>query len=90
MNTFYNNKKSFDKFLPDISLIDHRLVESMKGLDAAINILTKHPLSPVLFITAYEPLYRETFNDPFFRQKVFSVYEASLEKIESTMLSLVN
>jgi DNA-binding NtrC family response regulator len=87
-----NVMTDFDKFVPDISLIDHRLVGSMDGLGAAIKILTKHPSSRVLFITGYEPLYREIFNDPFFKDKKISVLmkPVLLEKIESTILRLVN
>jgi len=87
-----NVMSDFDKFVPDISLIDHRLVGSMDGLGAAIKILTKHPSSRVLFITGYEPLYREIFNDPFFKDKKISVLmkPVLLEKIESTILRLVN
>ena len=82
----------FDKFVPDISLIDHRLAGSRDGLGAAIRILTKHPSSPVLFITGYEPLRREIFNDPFFKDKNISVLikPVLLEKIETTLLGLVN
>jgi len=87
-----NVMSDFDKFVPDASLIDYRLFGSTNGVDAAIKILTKHPSSSVLLITGYLPLYREIFNNPFFRDKKIAVLAKPvlLEKIETALLGLVN
>jgi len=82
----------FDRILPDISLIDHRLPGSRSGLEAAIEILTKYPLYPVLFITGFDPLRKEILNNPFFKDKKFSVLikPVLLKEIEINLLKLVN
>jgi DNA-binding NtrC family response regulator len=86
-----NIMADFEKNLPDISLIDYRLLGHKSGIDAAIEILTKYPLSPILFITAYEPFRKEILNNPFFEDKSIDVLikPVRLNEIEKVMLNLV-
>jgi DNA-binding NtrC family response regulator len=87
-----NIMSDFDRILPDISLIDHRLPGGRSGLEAAIEILTKYPLHPVLFITGFDLLRKEILNNPFFKDKKFSVLikPILLKEIEINLLKLVN
>jgi len=82
----------FDKNVPDISLIDYKLPGDRSGVDAAIEILTKYPLSLIIFITAYEPVRKEILNNPFFKDKNVHVLikPVRLIGIEEVMLNLVN
>jgi DNA-binding NtrC family response regulator len=86
-----NIMADFDKNLPDICLMDYKLPGHTSGVNAAIEILTKYPLSPILFITAYEPLRKEIFNNPFFKDKNIDVLikPVRLNEIEKVMLNLV-
>jgi len=76
----------------EIYLIDYRLPGNKNGIDIAIQILDKFPSAPILFITAYENLHKEISKNPIFYEKNVDVLlkPVKLDKIESTMLSLMN
>jgi DNA-binding NtrC family response regulator len=76
----------------EIYLIDYRLPGNKNGIDIAIQILDKFPSAPILFITAYENLHKEISKNPIFHGKNVDVLlkPVKLDKIESTMVSLMN
>lgn len=82
---------SLGKGEPDIFLIDYRLPGGKNGIDLAIEILTKYPSMPILFITAYEPLKGEVVKYPIFQGKKIQILlkPVTLPEIEITMLNLV-
>ncbi len=82
---------SLGKGEPDIFLIDYRLPGGKNGIDLAIEILTKYPLMPILFITAYEPLKAEVVKYSIFQGKKIQILlkPVTLPEIEITMLNLV-
>ena len=76
----------------EIFLIDYRLPGSKNGVDIAIQILDNLPSAPILFITAYENLHKEISKNSIFHGKNIEVLlkPVKLDKIESTMVSLMN
>jgi DNA-binding NtrC family response regulator len=83
---------AFQKETPDVYLIDYRLPGNKNGIDVAMEILNKFPSAPILFITAYEPLYRKVSKNPIFYDKNIEILlkPAKLDQIENSMLNLVN
>jgi len=81
-----------EKETPDVYLIDYRLPGNKNGIDVAIEILNKYPSSPILFITAFEPLDREISKHPIFYDKKLDVLlkPIKLDEIENSILNLVN
>jgi DNA-binding NtrC family response regulator len=81
----------FDKNLPDICLIDYKIPGHKSGMDAAVEILTKYPLTPILFITAYDQFQKEIVNNAFFMDKNVRVLikPVRLSEIEKVILELV-
>ena len=59
----------FEKYKPDLIIIDHKLPGIKNGLQAAKEILTKFPSARILIITAHEDIKNELNNDDFFRNK---------------------
>ena len=61
------------------------------GVDIAIEILTRIPSAPILFITAYEQLDKEISNNPVFYNKNIEVLvkPVKLDIIESTIFDPV-
>jgi DNA-binding NtrC family response regulator len=86
-----NIMSDFEKNLPDICLIDYIIPGHKSGMDAAIEILTKYPLTPIIFITAYEQFEKEVINNAFFKDKNIRVLikPLRLTKIEKVILDLV-
>jgi DNA-binding NtrC family response regulator len=82
----------FEKETLDVYLIDYRLPGNKNGIDVALEILNKFPSAPILFITAYEPLYREISKNPIFYDKNLEILlkPVKLDQIESAMLNLMN
>ena len=76
---------------PNICLIDHRLYGTKDGIDLAVEILDKYPLSPILFITANEFLESELSKHRIFDGKKLKVLvkPVRLHEIEEHMLDLV-
>jgi DNA-binding LytR/AlgR family response regulator len=80
-----------DKLRSDVYMIDFRLPGNKNGVDIAIEILTRIPSAPILFITAYEQLDKEISNNPVFYNKNIEVLvkPVKLDIIESTIFDLV-
>ncbi len=81
-----------DSLRSDIYMIDFRLPGNKNGIDIAIEILTRFPSAPILFITAYEHLHKEISKNPVFYNKNIEVLvkPVKLDIIESTIFHLVN
>jgi CheY-like chemotaxis protein len=86
-----NIMPDFEKNLPDICLIDYKIPGHKSGMDAAIEILTKYPLTPIIFITAYYRFQNEIINNAFFKDKNIRVLikPVRLTEIEKVILDLV-
>jgi DNA-binding NtrC family response regulator len=63
----------FNKNQPDICLIDYKLPGNKNGIEAAIEILNKHPSMPILFITAHESIEEEFSKYPMLQDKNIQV-----------------
>jgi DNA-binding LytR/AlgR family response regulator len=76
---------------PNMYVIDHKLPGSKDGIDLAIEILTKYPSSPILFVTANEYLDSELSKHRIFDGKKIKTLlkPARLQQIENDMLELV-
>ena len=87
-----NLMAALEKNLPDICILDYKFPNSSNGLEAATNLLKKYPAMPILFITAYEQLFKKIDAMRFFNDKKFSVLikPVMLAKIEEEILRLTN
>jgi len=83
--------KEIDSLRSDIYMIDFRLPGNKNGIDIAIEILTRFPSAPLLFITAYEHLHKEISKNPVFYNMNIEVIEKpiKLDINESTIFHLV-
>ena len=59
----------FEKYRPDLVIIDYKLPGLKNGLQAARDIFAKFPSAKILIITAYENIKEQLNNDEFFRNK---------------------
>jgi DNA-binding NarL/FixJ family response regulator len=59
----------YEKYAPDIVIIDYKLPGKKNGIQAAKEILIKYPSARVLIITAYESVKDELKKDEFFKAK---------------------
>lgn len=59
----------FEKYRPDLVIIDYKLPGLKNGLQAAREIFAKFPSARILIITAYENIKGQLNNDEFFRNK---------------------
>ena len=59
----------FEKYRPDLVIIDYKLPGLKNGLQAARDIFAKFPSAKILIITAYENIIEQLNNDEFFRNK---------------------
>lgn len=77
---------------PDIFVIDYRLPGAKNGIDAAVEILTTLPSAPILFVTADESALSIVAKDPLLANSRVQMLlkPVKLEKLEETMLELVN
>jgi DNA-binding LytR/AlgR family response regulator len=80
----------FEKYVPDICLIDYKIPGHKSGMDAAIEILTKYPLTPIMFITAYDQFQKEINDNAFFKDKNIRILikPVRLTEIEKIILEL--
>src|SRR5688500_1513880 len=86
-----NTMSDFEKYLPDICVMDYKIPGHKSGKDAAIEILTKYPLTPIIFITAYDQFQKEIANDVFFKDKIIRVLikPIRLTEIEKVIVDLM-
>jgi DNA-binding NtrC family response regulator len=54
---------------PDLYIIDYRIPGNLNGVEVAIEILKKFPLSCIIFITAFEMLEKELSKHEIFCDK---------------------
>ena len=59
----------FEKYRPDLVIIDYKLPGLKNGLQAARDIFAKFHSAKILIITAYENIKEQLNNDEFFRNK---------------------
>jgi DNA-binding NarL/FixJ family response regulator len=59
----------FEKYRPDLVIIDYKLPGLKNGLQAAREIFAKFPSARILIITGYENIKEQLNNDEFFRNK---------------------
>jgi DNA-binding response OmpR family regulator len=59
----------YEKYMPDLAIIDYILPGKKNGLQAAKEILRRHTLAPILLITAFENVKKEIIADEFFIDK---------------------
>ncbi|HEY7776907.1 MAG TPA: response regulator [Nitrososphaeraceae archaeon] len=83
---------NFVKNHPDIVLLDYRFTGVKTGIDVAIEILTKYPLFPILFITGYEQLRIDILGYPILQGKNISILikPVFLKSIEAAISNLVS
>ena len=83
-------KVGIEKETPDVYLIDYRLPSNKNGIDVAIEILSRYPSASIVFITAFELLYREITKHPIFYDKNIDVLikPVKLNDIENSILNL--
>ena len=83
--------KEFLKNRPDLVLMDYKMTGHKNGIEAAIEILTKYPLFPILFISAYEQLQGDILNYSIFKDKKITILfkPVFLKEIEENILKLV-
>jgi len=77
----------FEKTMPDVCLIDYRLVGNTNGIDAALKILNKYPSTPILIITGYGHVSEELRKHPELVGKNIEVLlkPVKMTKIEDAM-----
>jgi DNA-binding response OmpR family regulator len=82
----------FDKFQPDIAIIDYRLPGNKSGLEAAIQIYLKYPSAAILIVTAYETVIEEVSNEKIFQGKKFNILikPIKLISLENKMYEVLN
>jgi DNA-binding response OmpR family regulator len=88
--TANNIMSDYEGVHPDIMLMDYRL-PGKNGLNAAIEIFSKYPHVPILFITAYDRLSAETSKYPILGNKVIQILTkpVKLVEIEHALKNLV-
>jgi len=88
--TANNIMDEYENTHPDITIIDYKL-PGKDGIDAAIELLTKYPSAPILFVTAYDNLNKEILRNHIFENKHIDILlkPVKLIKIETCMFNLV-
>ena len=83
--------ENFEQSGPDICIIDYLLRNSENGIDAAIKILDKNRMMPILFITGYESFIDELPKYPILQDKNIHVLlkPVHLPRIDDTILSMI-
>jgi DNA-binding NtrC family response regulator len=87
-----NILRDFEKNKPDICLIDYALPGDKNGIDAAIEIVSKYPSMPILFITGHESKREDLLKHPVLQDKNIEtlVKPVKLLQLEFAVLDIVN
>ena len=87
-----NILRDFEKNKPDICLIDYALPGDKNGIDAAIEIVSKYPSMPILFITGHESKREDLLKHPMLQDKNVEtlVKPVKLLELEFAVLDTVN
>jgi DNA-binding NtrC family response regulator len=82
----------FEKNKPDICLIDYALPGDKNGIDAAIEIVSKYPSMPILFITGHESKREDLLKHPMLQDKNVEILvkPVKLLELECAVLDIVN
>ena len=86
-----NILRDFEKNKPDICLIDYALPGDKNGIDAAIEIVSKYPSMPILFITGHESKREDLLKHPMLQDKNVEtlVKPVKLLQLEFAVLNIV-
>ena len=63
----------YEKYMPDLVIIDYKLPGKKNGLQATREILGKYSLTPILLVTAFENVKEELSKDEFFSDKKIQI-----------------
>lgn len=87
-----NILRDFEKNKPDICLIDYALPGDKNGIDAAIEIVSKYPSMPILFITGHESKREDLLKHPMLQNKNVEILvkPVKLLQLEFAVLDIVN
>ena len=87
-----NILRDFEKNKPDICLIDYALPGDKNGIDAAIEIVSKYPSMPILFITGHESKREDLLKHPMLQDKNVEtlVKPVKLLQLEFAVLDIVS
>lgn len=87
-----NILRDFEKNKPDICLIDYALPGDKNGIDAAIEIVSKYPSMPILFITGHESKRDDLLKHPMLQDKNVEILvkPVKLLQLEFAVLDIVN
>ena len=87
-----NILRDFEKNKPDICLIDYALPGDKNGIDAAIEIVSKYPSMPILFITGHESKREDLLKHPMLQDKNVEILvkPVKLLQLEFAVLDIVN
>jgi DNA-binding NtrC family response regulator len=82
----------YEKYMPDIVIIDYKLPGRMNGLQATREILDKYPLTPILLVTAFENVKEELSKDEFFSDKKIQILikPVKLVRLAETIQNIKN
>jgi DNA-binding NtrC family response regulator len=86
-----NILRDFEKNKPDICLIDYALPGDKNGIDAAIEIVSKYPSMPILFITGHESKREDLLKHPMLQDKNVEILvkPVKLLQLEFAVLNIV-
>jgi len=87
-----NILRDFEENKPDICLIDYALPGDKNGIDAAIEIVSKYPSMPILFITGHESKREDLLKHPMLQDKNVEILvkPVKLLQLEFAVLNIVN
>lgn len=87
-----NILRDFEKNKPDICLIDYALPGDKNGIDAAIEIVSKYPSMPILFITGHESKREDLLKHPMLQDKNVEILvkPVKLLQLEFAVLDIVS
>ncbi|MGA8912487.1 MAG: response regulator [Nitrososphaeraceae archaeon] len=82
----------YERYRPDLVIIDYKLPGKKNGLQAAREILSEHALAPILLITAFENVKKEVFADEFFKDKKIQILikPVKLSRLADIILGINN
>ena len=82
----------YERYVPDLVIIDYKLPGKKNGLQAAKEILTSHRLVTILIITAFEYVKNEIQADQFFIDKKIKVLikPVKLSHLADTIMNINN
>ncbi|HEY5630889.1 MAG TPA: response regulator [Nitrososphaeraceae archaeon] len=82
----------YEKYMPDLVIIDYKLPGKKNGLQATREILGKYSLTPILLVTAFENVKEELSKDEFFSDKKIQILikPVKLARLAQTIQNINN